>query len=49
MPVKVNPPIKLGDGSLGFVVEVTKTDETDAAIYDAAVKVEKTLSSSLEK
>ena len=45
MAVKVSSPITLGDGSLGFVFEVTKTDETDAAIYDAAVEVENTLSS----
>jgi hypothetical protein len=49
MPVIVNSPIKLGDGSLGFVFEVTKTDETDTAIYNAAVELENSLSSSSQE
>jgi hypothetical protein len=49
MPVIVNSPITLGDGALGFTFEVTKTDETDTAIYEAAIQLENTLSTSSDQ
>lgn len=46
MPVIVNSPITLVDGSLGFTFQVTKTDESDDAIYNAALELENNLPSS---